>query len=1000
MLRFPQPTDDHEAWFGAHYAQLLVWATQLTRRDREQAEDLVHDVFVQFMARRPDLTTIQNPEGYLYTSLRHHQLANARRAARMRATVSTGEFDLLAHDSLPQGFRAWRAQQAPGADEPFAQQLRDVWRYTQHRKDDAKTACVLLLRFFHGYYPGEIAQVMRLSRQTVGQLLHLARKEARLFIADPADPDVASSSPDPHLFNPPDLVLALRDAALRSDPDGVCLTDEEIAEMYGAPGGASVPTPTAAHLVSCRRCLDRANRALGLPPLADRHPLDSLGYDRGDEPPGSGAAGASGAAGDRRRTRRHRLDEGRQRLTDLVTHRPHELRIAVNGIVLGSQAITAAVSRQTFRVTHQPFDFLEVLSEQDVRLLLLSVEAPPRGPVDVCEAVELSDGRRLEARIDFSGDTPEVHVSYVDHALAEAPVRAAVPQPPAAAAARRPSAGQRVRAWVHRFVHPIGLRDLRRWRLTRGGAFATVAVATALGALVLHQIGQSVLSAAELLERSRVADALWRSSQTEIVHRTLDVEVRSAPGGQTMRRRVEVWHGGPRGLTVRRAYDEQGQLLAGEWTTANGTRTIYSSRTTLETVPTLGGRDAWRLEPSADDFTRIVGSIDRAVAREQAHGFVIVFTGDARPDSGVASASLTLRDDWRAVEQHATANSHAGTTMFSWIERSRTAMRPERAPADVFDVDAAFAPAPASAVPTAPAARVTPPATASLEIAALTALRRIDADLGGEVRVERADGRLSVTGIVASPQRRAQILSVLGAIQRDPAARVRLETLDEVHGRAARSRGAPAVPPAAAAAADIPSFGLARIPVHDEVRASLIASGVAAAEADGEVARAADRVIRRAQAMRLHAWALRRVVDGVPVAEATAMSPAAQAQWRALIGEHARAFLEDAGSLSAMVRPVLPELPTAPSRAAAPVAPAAPVGPVGGADAHALYQQARAFVEAAGHLDALVQAAFMVPLSGAPGAAPTPAAFWLSIHQATAAAATLDRAAREPSPKP
>ncbi|MPY88026.1 MAG: sigma-70 family RNA polymerase sigma factor [Luteitalea sp.] len=987
MLRFPRPTDAHEAWFEEHYAQLMAWALHLTGRDREQAEDLVHDAFVQFMAHRPDLTKIQNPEGYLYTSLRHLQLANARRLARRRETsVSSDAFDLLAHDSLPQGLRAWRAQQSERQDDSFAQQLRDVYRYTQHRKCTAKTASVLLLRFFHGYYPGEIAEVLRLSRPAVGKLLQLARQEARLFMADP---DAAvPAAPDPHLFNPPNLVLALRDAALRADPDGACLSDAEIAALYAASGDASVPTPIAAHLVSCAACLDRVNRALGLPPLADRHPLDSVGYDPGAPPPGAGTGTVPQRPG---RRRRQRLDEGRYRLSDLLTHRPHELRIAVNGIILGSQAVTASVSRQTIRVAGQPFDFLEVLSEEDVRLLLLSVETPPRGPVEVQQGVELSDGRRLEVHVDFSGDTPVVRVSYVDHALAEGPALIPV-QPSAPAAVPSSTLRQRLRRSIGGLFRPRGSGIApRRWRLTRGGAFLTLVVATAIGAVLLNHFAHPVLSAAELLERSRAAEALWRSSQTHIVRRTLDVEVRSSTGGTT-RRRVEVWHSAARGLTVRRAYDERQQLVAGEWMDATGARAVHQRSPAADAGPVLQGLEAWRVEPSADAFVRLIGTVERAVATKDARRFVIAFAADVPPASGVVSASLTLRADWRAVEQRATVRGKTDTTTFTWIERRRPTSLPKNLPADVFDVDAVLRAAPTAPAPAAPAARLIPPATASLEVAALTALRRIDADLGEEVRVRRADGHLSMTGVVASAQRRAQILSVLETVRRDPAAQVRIETVDEVHRRARRggkTRAATAAAPAREST-EPPSFGLARIPLHDEVRASLIAAGVAATEADEEVARAADQVVRQAQAMRLHAWALRRLLDGVSVAEVTHMTEPARAQWRALIGEHARSFLQGADTLSALVRPILPDVPATPQIPAAPLA----------ADDALLSQQARALVNAALRLDELVQAAFVLPASGATIPPPTPDMFWAAVAQATGAASPLDRTTRPSPPLP
>ena len=42
----------------------------MTGRDRQKAEDLVHDTFVQFVLSRPDLAAIDNLNAYLYTMLR------------------------------------------------------------------------------------------------------------------------------------------------------------------------------------------------------------------------------------------------------------------------------------------------------------------------------------------------------------------------------------------------------------------------------------------------------------------------------------------------------------------------------------------------------------------------------------------------------------------------------------------------------------------------------------------------------------------------------------------------------------------------------------------------------------------------------------------------------------------------------------------------------------------------------------------------------------------
>lgn len=90
---------------------MIGWAYKITGRDREQAEDLVHDLFVLFMASRPDLDSLDNADGYLYTSLRNLHLSNARRAARRQeVVVAYGDFDVLEHGSLRTSLRALHGQ--------------------------------------------------------------------------------------------------------------------------------------------------------------------------------------------------------------------------------------------------------------------------------------------------------------------------------------------------------------------------------------------------------------------------------------------------------------------------------------------------------------------------------------------------------------------------------------------------------------------------------------------------------------------------------------------------------------------------------------------------------------------------------------------------------------------------------------------------------------------------------------------------------------------------
>ena len=76
--------ESHEQLFIARYQRLLIWALHLTARDRTEAEDLLHDAYVQFTLTRPDLAAIRHLDNYLFGVLRVLWLSRQRRAGRTR----------------------------------------------------------------------------------------------------------------------------------------------------------------------------------------------------------------------------------------------------------------------------------------------------------------------------------------------------------------------------------------------------------------------------------------------------------------------------------------------------------------------------------------------------------------------------------------------------------------------------------------------------------------------------------------------------------------------------------------------------------------------------------------------------------------------------------------------------------------------------------------------------------------------------------------------------
>ncbi len=150
LLKSSSYPESHEDLFVARFERLLGWAMQLAEGDRTQAEDLAQDAFIQFTALRPDLKAIRNLDGYLYEVLRNLHLSRIRRATRNRLQ----QLSIVEYDSAETGLlKLDPRDQLKARDE-----LRAVCRYACARKETSKAGSVLILRFFHGYYPRSQAQ--------------------------------------------------------------------------------------------------------------------------------------------------------------------------------------------------------------------------------------------------------------------------------------------------------------------------------------------------------------------------------------------------------------------------------------------------------------------------------------------------------------------------------------------------------------------------------------------------------------------------------------------------------------------------------------------------------------------------------------------------------------------------------------------------------------------------------------------------------------------------
>ena len=987
-----QIAQTHEALFAENYDLLLTWAFQFTERDRELAEDLLHDTFIHFTLTRPDISTIENLEGFLYVVMRNLHLSQLRKATRTPLrTMSVVEFD-----TVDVGF--WASD--PRDRLRMRDELAAVCQYACIRKETSKGGSVLILRFFHGYYPEEIAGVLKSTRAVVHERLRLARSEARTYLEDPNKfGDTQQKAVQLKTTEPgSDLRLELRKQIFESR-QGEHASAEDLNHTYKNESSNGPECRPLAHIVSCESCIENVNSLLDLPPLASRYPLDTIGKDPGPKK-GGGTGGGAGGAGV--------LDTFTSRRDVHYYHEPQELCISVNGQLQGFQKVVSGKGELTLILdTAESVGFIEVFSEQGLRLLMLNVEPPPVGDGKQAVHVELSSGRTVDADLSFSGPFPALQVTYNDPELVSA-ATAELTESPNAGSTSPAVAGEIFTAETQRRE---GWKILDGFRYLLQPSHLTAGFAALLIAalLIVKFAPTGKVSAAELLTKSADAEDARLANPDRVLHRTIDLEELGPNREVVSRKRIDVWQSSVRGITARRLYDEQGRLAAGDWRSGNGIQTIYrrGESTKLQPLPekrSLGFEDAWQLSLTAKEFIALLDQ-NAPVLEERANEYVVSYAAEtpsgnltaetlrrgvekADSNSGIVRATLTLsKEDLHAIEQTFTLHDGDETHEFRMVEavydwRPASAVAPEvfepnveltgdraetrplgRVPGS--DVETAEANSNTNTATTAPAAAI---ATAALEVEVIEALNNAGAFTGEQVDVSRSgDGKIVVTALVETAARKQALINALANVKNNPAVRIRIETVAEAEARIKRqAKGAsPSAQPGAVERVEV-TEGMS--PVYAELRKKL---------SDDEARRFTDHVLNRSRAARSHALAMRQLSGRFSAADLQTLTPAERGRWLALIRGHAESFISEAEALRRDLQQFFPE-----------AAAGSPGGGVVGSDTE-LQARAREIYDAAVTLDRGLGHSFALTAGANADAPVSSSAFWRQFASAVGTARSI-----------
>ena len=863
----PTPVDQ---LLASRYGQLLQWGAVLTRGDAGKTEEIVQELCLYFTLTQPDLTTVVNLDGYLYTSLRHIYLSALARSSREALRfVSMAEFDSF--DSALRG---------NSSADPLQKQndLRRICSYTVWRKASSKSASYFILHFFHGYARREIAELACLPIAAIYNKLKVARSEVASYLEEPGKLRIVNLDlpPQPRLswslLSTPELFNEIRKSILQSRA-GACLQEEQLLAHYRMVSPKPISCELLAHIVSCERCLAIVDRHFKRPTLKDREPLDCFGTSAdGSNSSTEGSSGTSHKSQKEMLAVRRRWDKVRE-------HRPKTLSIAVNGHIIAFHDVLAEHSKLSARIERpEDVEFVEVFSEQDVRFALLSIgELPPDGAPVRTQRVELSDDRWLELSLAFDGQGLNGQVAYFDPALASVAIEEEVEEPAALATNATPNR-LRLGTLVAAFRRLLAA-------MTPSSAFAWTVILAVIFAgagyfAFRHQTKSTV--AVTMLDESVRTEAEALHGETE--HQTLRLEEISSNGKVLGQGTVDLWKDGNGDRYLRRLYDAQHRMVAAEWRNKSGEHSSHRTpggKNNPGASRLLVMGEFWNQDLSAHAFSTLAGQNVRMHSVKE--GFELMTDGPIEGHPQLLSAALVLTRRLQPIR--VTLHIRAGNSIHElhFVQASYERRPSASIPDSTFD-PTSYGSArefhPEMHPPNTPVADDTVPLLAELQIAVLYQLNLLGADTAEPIEIKRTgDETLRVSGAISDNTLREKIAARLRALPNHRLLDLKLFSSHELRMHPSHAPQSPAT--------RVYEIDQSRSAADALLRKHFEAKGLSGEQLDSAVVTFSHNALEHGQRALQHAYALDRLGRALSASELQSVSLTSQQQWTEMVHQHA-----------------------------------------------------------------------------------------------------------------
>ncbi len=898
ILRAPfSKPKSHEDLFLEHHGWLVKRAIQITQGRRDEADDLVQDLYIQLVHTRPDLDfgDDEHVRGYLFKMMRNLSVSNARRTGRdalsnlLVVDYESAEFALASVDRS-------NLVQVRSA-------LARVCDYTCSRMYTSRSASVLALRFFLGYYPSEIVRILQTTPVAVDKLLQAARLEVRLLLERPGKLRFLGQeiplTPISTILLPeaPIALFAKLRARIFANVRGDCLAESSIHERYEH-DGPGLETCELAHVTSCASCLNLISQTLGMADPSDRFPTDKDDRQNGgNEPPASS-------------------DDGPDTLVlkkkdrQVYEHSPAKLQFAVDGEIRVAHRIAAA--RNELQVKLDPLAipaFLEVISEQGVRLVYLQVEESQLAEVKPCMArAEFSNGRFIELKLSFVSGELIATALYYDPLKEDLLEASEIPfltptseeilawsNNPQSAPVRSGS-----RSRLSDFIHACFPFLDSLWPLGIAATTAGIVLLIGFGLWIKKSAPPTSPNASALIEKAQQLEA-DKMAGGAAIHSTFSLETRSQDGKVLATQTIDSWRSLQPHRSALRLLDAKGRIVAAEWKDAKGGTTTFPKKVqppagkTAHTEPPSNSDEPWRTIAEGVTSGSLAALRDKLGVHQESDGADLHYDAtDSAQSSGLVKADWVLNaGSGQPVRGDLLLRENGSDREYRFRELTYDVVPASAVMDQDFTPDVDLRASRAALIPGGGE-----PNTAHVVIAALKLVDQLTYEYGDLLDVTRTDdGKVEITGVLPSRGAVAVVKQEADALVATGQLSVNLHSRDETPDAAQKA--------SAISMTSVPvTLDHAKIPMDAELRAAFTDMGLTGEELESRIlASAQDGISHGTQAQRA-AFRLHQIIaSDVSPDELRRLSESDRDIWLGLLNRQVKVVREELAKVSVSLSP-------------------------------------------------------------------------------------------------